>query len=96
MLYRQENLCGVASVLIDVGKAGYGYYQATEDERKAATDLALANAMNTATAREAARQAGYDSVQSEIDAEKQKRYLIYGAAVGIPVLIGLFLLKKGK
>lgn len=100
MIYRQEQLDGFFSTLLSVGKAGYDYGTAAYDVRKQDAELALVNAQNTATAREAGVEAKYAAnraaIQSELDSEKQKRYLLIGAAIGVPLLLGLVLLKKGK
>jgi hypothetical protein len=100
MNYQEERLDGVFSTLFSLGQAGYEYGTAYYDARRQDAELTLVNAQNTATAREAGIEAKYAAsraaIQSELDVEKQKRYLIIGAAIGIPLLFSLILLKKGR
>lgn len=103
MNYQNEPLSGLFSAILGLGvtagRSGYAYYQASEEVREQNADLALANAVNTATARKAAKEAKYAAnraaMRSEIDEERQKRYLLTGAAIGVPVLLGLVLFRKG-
>lgn len=99
MNYQNEQLSGFFGAIIDAGRSGYEYYRASIAAEKQEADLALANAVNTATARKAAKEAKYAAnraaMRSEIDEERQKRYLLTGAAIGVPVLLGLVLFRKG-
>ena len=103
MIYRNDEVLGsgalaVGTALFQVGKAGYGYYETVQDTREYNADMELANARNTADARNKARQAGYASnlanLTGAIDIDKAKRYLIIGAAIGVPIIAGLILSKR--
>lgn len=100
MNYGNDNLGGVWSSLLSLGKAGYAYGTTYYDVRKQQADLALENAVDTSVARQLATEYTYAAnraaAQEDIDKEKQKRYLITGAAIGIPVLLGLILIRKGR
>jgi hypothetical protein len=100
MNYQEERLNGVVSTLAAVVQAGYEYGTAAYDARIQDAHLTLANAQNTATAREDAIEAKYAAsraaIQGGLDVERQKRYLIIGAAIGIPVLLGLVLMKRAR
>lgn len=95
-----EHLGGFLSELASAAQAGYNYYNASVADREQQTTLAVANAEDTAVARYNQQQAGYAAnravLQSEIDAEKQKRYLIIGASVGIPLIALMLLKRKGR
>jgi hypothetical protein len=100
MDYQPERLNGVLSALATAAQSGYEYGTAAYDARIRDADLAVVNAQNTVTAREAGIEAGYAAnraeIQSKLDAERQKRYLMIGAAVGIPLLLAFVLLKKRR
>lgn len=99
MNYHSETLSGFFGAILDAGRSGYEYYRASLEAEKQEADLALANAANTAAVRKAAQEAQYAAnraaMRSEIDEERQRRYLLTGAAIGIPVLFGLVLFRKG-
>ena len=100
MNYQAQPLSGFLSTIAGVAKSVVGWQQ--EVSAKGEYDAALANAtaVDTASARIVGQEQEYAAnraaIQSEIDKEKQKQYIMYGAAVGIPVLVGLILMKKGK
>jgi hypothetical protein len=103
MNYRSNEVLGSAAIavgtaLFEVGSAGYEYLKTSEAVDEYNADMALVGAQNTADARDAARQAGFASnlqaFTSAIDKEKAKRYLIIGAAIGVPIIAGFVLMKK--
>lgn len=91
-------IVAVGSALFQVGRAGVGYYETQKDVDEYNADMTLANAQNTADARNAAQEAGFAEnlarLTGTIDKEKAKRYLIIGAAIGVPLIAGLILMKK--
>lgn len=88
----------VGSALFSAGKSGYDYYETRKAVNQYNADMEVSNAQNTADARNAARRAGYqenlDRLMGNIDKEKAKRYLIIGAAIGVPIIAGLVLSRK--
>lgn len=104
MNYNLDEFLGSAVVAIgtaavNVGTAGYNYYEATRKTRDYNADMELINAKNTEQARNDARRSRYaenfEKVFGHLDAEKTKRYLIIGSAIGVPLLAALILSKKG-
>lgn len=91
-------IVAVGTALFEVGKAGYGYYEETKATDEYNANMTLANAQNTADARDAGRQSVYAAnlakLTGAIDMDKAKRYLIIGAAIGVPLIAGLVLSKR--
>jgi len=104
MNYSRNEVLGSAIVsagtaLWSVGTGAYEYHETRKAVDEYNADMKLANAQNTADARNAARQQTYaerfEQWSSNIDKEQAKRYLVIGAAIGVPILAGLFLSRKG-
>ncbi len=104
MNYNSDELLGsavvaIGSAVVDIGTAGYNYFDTTRKTRDYNADMELVNAKNTEQARDDARRSRYaenfEKVFGHLDAEKTKRYLIIGGAIGVPLLAVLILSKKG-
>lgn len=100
MIYESgEHLNGIGSAIvgavISIGKSVMGYQQAKDAKSEA--DLADLTAQTdiVVAQRQAGERAKRDAENAALDNEKSKRYLIYGAAVGIPLLLGIMIAKKG-
>lgn len=100
MNYQQQHLSGWFSALISAGKGAYDYALAKDAEREYQKNMLIADAETSAARTAAEREAGYaanrEKLQSELDAQNLKRYLIIGGAVGVPLITLILLKKRGK
>lgn len=104
MIYQNTELLGSAIVAVGTGlfkvaSAGAEYYETQKAANEYNANMELINARNTADARTAERKAGYAenfaATFGNLDNEKTKRYLLIGAAIGVP-LIAAFVFSKKK
>lgn len=103
MIYQANDYLGnyaaAAASIFSAGKAGYTYIKGSAEHRANTAAAKTTQALTEAEAQDAAEKAGYAEYMSKltaaIDMDKAKRYIITGAAIGIPLIVGYVLMKKG-